>query len=280
MIAMKRRALILYATMTGNTEKIAGWLRDTFQEYGWEVSFVKMLAPGLMQPLQEQLYFDDYDVVCLGSPIVGGMPLQNVIKNMSLGGGGSLEKEVQDKLDLSLTGDKAAAAAAPARPGVLWRREQAPYAGVLRREDSRPLGIVFCTYGGGFYGSGECMATLEMLKLYLSTNSVDVVGKFSCGGKETGPAGFPLGVKPPARFIPGPAGKNVPPADVPDAVDYTFADGHTQKGSYFFHYDCDSKPGKREEAKARAFASDFIEDYFMTYDGVRNPAVSELLSIS
>ena len=276
----QRRALILYATMTRNTEKIATWFRETFEAYNWDTTFVRIQAPAQMQPLQDQLYFDDYDVICLGSPIVAGAPLQNVIKNMSMGGGGALEKEVQDKLDANKTGDSAAAAAAPARPGVLWRRKQAPYAGVLRREDSRPLGIVFCTYGGGFYGSGECMATLETLKLYLTSNNVDVVGKFACGGKETGPAGFPLGEKPPAFFIPGPKGKDAPKADVPDSIDYTFADGHTQKGSYFFHYDCDSKPGPREEAKARAFAADFIEDFFMTYDGVRNIAVSEILSIS
>lgn len=276
----KRRALILYATMTRNTEKVAVWFKETFEAYNWDVTFVKLQAPAKMQEMQEQLYFDDYDVIALGSPIVGGMPLQNVIKNMSMGGGGALEKEVQDKLDENKSGGNAGAAAAPARPGVLWRRNQAPYAGVLRREDSRPLGIVFCTYGGGFYGSSECMATMEMLKLYLNSNNVDVVGKFACGGRETGPAGFDLGVKPPAVFIPGPKGKDVPPADVPDAIDYVFADGHTQKGAYFFHYNLNEKPGPREEMKARAFAADFIEDFFMTYDGVRNPVMSEILSIS
>ena len=51
-------------------------------------------------------------------------------------------------------------------------------------------------------------------------------------------------------------------------------------GSYFFHCDCDSKPGKREEAKARAFISDIVEDYFMTYNGQRNPCVSEIVSLS
>ncbi len=276
----QRRALILYATMTHNTEKIASIFRDTFLEYGWDVSFHKLLTPARMAEFQQELYFDDYDVIALGSPIVGGMPLQNVIKNLSMGGGGALEKEVQQKLDSNKSGGNAASAAAPAMSSVRWRRESAPYAGVLRREDSRPLGIVFCTYGGGFYGSGECSATLEMLKLYLNSNNVDVVGRFACGGKETGPAGFDLGVKPPKVFIPGPKGKDVPPADVPDAIDYTFADGHTQKGSYFFHYNLNEKPGPRDQFKARAFAQDFIEDFFMSYDGVRNPIVSQIISIS
>lgn len=273
----QRRALILYATMTKNTEKIAGWFQETFEKYCWDVNLIKIEAPAKMQAMQEQLYFDDYDVIALGSPIVAGAPLQNVIKNMSLGGGGALEKEVQDKLDADPSGN---AAAAPARPGVIWRREKAPYAGALRREENRPLGIVFCTYGGGFYGSGECMATLETLKLYLTCNNVDVVGKFACAGRETGPAGFPVGVKPPKFFVPGAKGKDAPFADVPDAVMYPMADGSEKPGSYFFHYDCDSKPGPREEAKARAFIEDFVEDYFMTYDGVRYRPISEILSIS
>lgn len=277
----KRRALILYATMTKNTEKIATWFKETFEAYNWDVTFVRMLSPAKMQPLQDQLYFDDYDVVALGSPIVAGAPLQSVIKNMSLGAGGDLEKEVQDKLDQAAGGeDGNSAAAPPARPGVLWRRHHAPYSGVLNRTDSRPLGIVFTTYGGGFYGSGECIATLETLKLYLNLNNVDVVGKFSCAGRETGPGGFPLGVKPPAVFIPGKSLDDLPAADVPDPIQYEMKDGSMKYGSYFFHYDHMNKPGPREEAKARAFAADFIEDFFMTYDGQRNIAISEIISIS
>lgn len=49
-----------------------------------------------------------------------------------------------------------------------------PYAGVLNKGDSRPLGIVFSTYGGGLYGSSECLPVLETLKLYLNLYSVDV----------------------------------------------------------------------------------------------------------
>ena len=54
----------------------------------------------------------------------------------------------------------------------------------------------------------------------------------------------------------------------------------SRTGSYFFHYDCHSRPGPREEAKARAFISDIVEDYFMTYDGVPNPPRSEIVSLS
>ena len=274
-IMKQRRALILYASMTKNTEKVATWFKETFEEYGWDVTFCRLLNKMNWEEWQEKLYFDDYDVIALGSPIVGGMPLQAVIKAMSLGGGGGLEKEVQEKLDKKEDG-----AAEAFKPDHTWRRTQPPYSGILRAEDSRPLGIVFCTYGGGFYGTGEAQPVLETLKLYLQSSSVKVIGKFCCGGKETGPAGFDLGVKPPAWFIPGKKGKDVPPADVCDAVGYRMGDGTVKPGSYFFHYDNNNKPGPREEAKARAFAADFIEDYFMTYNGEVNCTMSELISMS
>ena len=274
-----RRALILYATMTKNTEKVAVWFRETFEEYGWETTFVRIAANTNWAELQDQVYFDDYDVVALGSPIVAGSPLQAVIKVMSLGGGGGLESNVQKSLD-NKQAIKASDAPVAKPTGAKWRKTDAPSPGMANHTGKRPYGIVFTTYGGGFYGSLECTPTLELLKMYLQLNNVDVIGRFSCAGKETGPAGYPVGVKPKAGFAPGKKADDLPDADVCDAVMYRMGDGSLRPGSYFFHYDCDSKPGKREENKARAFISDIVEDYFMTYDGVPNPAHSEIISMS
>lgn len=272
----QRRVLLMYATMTKNTEKIAGWFKETFEHYGWDITYLRVAGNTDWAGMQEKLYFDDYDLICLGSPIVGGQPLQAVIKAFSFGGGGALEKQVQGNLDSG----KSDASAPPIKPGgATWRRTKAPCAGMANYSNKRPLGMVFTTYGGGFYGSTECMATLELLKLYLTTHDVDVVAKFACAGKETGPAGYALGVKPKKNFVPG-KGSEGEDADVCDAEMYTLGDGTQVPGSYFFHYDCHSRPGVREEAKARAFVSDLVEDYFMTFDGKVNPALSEILSIS
>lgn len=43
-IMKPRRALLLYATMTKNTEKIANWFRETFLHYGWEVTYLRIAA--------------------------------------------------------------------------------------------------------------------------------------------------------------------------------------------------------------------------------------------
>lgn len=272
----RRRALILYATMTKNTEKVANWFKETFEYYNWDVQMVRLTLKMDWAALEGKIYFDDYDIICLGSPIVAGAPLKPVADAMGLNGDGNLQEDLKKEMEGGQVNPEAVTQALGGR----WRRKGAPYPGIYCKENNRPLGIVFTTYGGGFYGTRECIGTLGMLQVYLSNYDVDMVGKFACGGKEMGPAGGPVGQKPRAWFVPGPKQADVPYADVPDAVEYETSDGKKWKGSYFFHYNNDEKPGKKEEMRARIFISDIVEDFFMTYDGERFISGSEVVSIS
>ena len=272
----KRRALILYASMSGNTEKVANWFRETFEYYNWDVQMIKLKGRMDWSEYAGRTYFDDYDVVCLGSPIVAGLPLQPVIDALSLNGDGTLLTDIKKEL----SGEKSGQDDKVTPAGSRWRRQAAPYPGIYDKRNRRPYGIAFTTYGGGFYGSCECLGVLNTLEVFLRNYDADIVGEFACGGREHGPAGLPVGVKPRAYFSPGPKGKDAPPADVCDAVSYTLADGTVTPGSYFFHYNNNEKPGAREEAKARAFIADIVEDYFMTYDGERFIGISRVISIS
>lgn len=287
----KRRALILYATMTKNTEKIAETFEQTFRHYNWEVTRFKMtLKPADWEGMQEKLYFDDYDVICLGSPIVAGYPVTVVNKVFSLGAGGALEKEIQDNLDKgetcfdekmeanSMKNQSAIAKSGtpgnhPPKPliGARWRRETPPYRGIASQGAYRPKGIVFTTYGGGFYGSDEATTTLEALKMFLKLNNCDTVGTFACCGKEFGPAGIREGEKP--QTMPG-----VP--ELADPLYYELADGGRRQGSYFFHSNGWEHPSERDRMKAAALVSDIVEDYFMSYDGAVWESDSQYISIS
>ena len=187
----KRKALVIYGSITGNTQLVAKEFGKVLTENGFEAELVKIDPKRDWD--KDPIFVEDYDLVCLGSPIVGGFPLQAVIKAFSFGAGGALEKEVQNNLD----SNKADAAAPAKKPeGAEWRRTKAPSPGMANHQGKRPYGIVFTTYGGGFYGVDEATCTLETLKLYLKLNNVDVIGRFSCGGKETGPAGYPWGSSP------------------------------------------------------------------------------------
>ncbi|MBQ9269480.1 MAG: hypothetical protein IJ206_08195, partial [Oscillospiraceae bacterium] len=95
----KRRALILYATMTKNTERIALAMKESFEYYNWECNCFRLKKSNNWAEMQKDLYFDDYDVVALGSPIVAGYPLTIINELFSLGAGGRLENNVQKMVD-------------------------------------------------------------------------------------------------------------------------------------------------------------------------------------
>lgn len=278
----KRRALILYATMTKNTEQIALWFQETFATYNWDVTMYRLKNGMNLAEMQPHVYFDDYDVICLGSPIVAGYPLKIVSKLFSLGAHSGLEEQMAANVDNN--GQFSRPPALPASgesrnaPEELqWRRSgnRGPYPGAIYQHQYKPLGIVFTTYGGGFYGSDECTATLEILKLFLQLNNVTVVGKFACCGKEFGPAGLKPGEKP--QYNHAEDGTSLP---VPDAAVYEKADGSQFQATYFFHARMWDKPGPRDKAKAQALIGDLVEDYFCTFNGERNMVGSQYISIS
>ena len=281
-MAKQRRALILYATMTKNTEKIADWFQESFEEYRWEVTKIRLKNTMDIDEIQPLVYFDDYDVICLGSPIVAGYPLKAVSKHFSLGAHSGLEEQTTATVEGGATEYKQEMPGPPPADTPMprefqWRRSgnRGPYPGAIYQEQFKPLGIVFTTYGGGFYGSDECLATLEVLKLYLQLNNVAVVGKFACCGREFGPAGLKPGEKP--MFNNAEDGTPLP---VPEAEVYEKADGTTFQATYFFHARMWDKPGPRDRAKAKALVADLVEDYFCTFDGRRNMVGSQYISIS
>lgn len=280
----KRRALILYATMTKNTEKIANWFRETFESYRWEVTMYRLKNNMDLDEMQPNVYFDDYDVVCLGSPIVAGYPLKVVSKYFGLGTNTGLEEQTTENIESGGTfkqpkePPQAPSGEEKSRPKELqWRRSgnRGPYPGAIYFDQYKPLGVVFTTYGGGFYGSDEATATLEILKLFLQLNNVVVVGRFACCGKEFGPAGLGPGEKPAFNNA-----QDGTPMPIPDAEVYEKADGTTVTGSYFFHAQMWEKPSPRDEAKAKALIGDLVEDYFCSFNGERNMVGSQYISIS
>lgn len=297
-IGMKKKALILYASMTRNTEKVAAWFRETFEHYGMAVTMIKVTnGRRWLEGNEDKLYFDDYDVVCLGSPIIGGSPMKCMLTHFSAGAASSLEDRVAKNAEAGLGFNAGGAGGfqegtvtdngpglpppGPGGPGmpppppgaggppdmIRWRREEImSYPGGPHIQGQyKPLGIVFTTYGGGFCGPSECLPVLQLLKLYLEDKGAQVIGLFACPGKEFGPAGLDDGV---------------PPMQVQEPpVYYKDADGNYHAGGFFHHTHNNQNPAPRHEAQARAFIAGIVEDHFYTWDGKRRAPGSEYISI-
>ena len=73
---MMKKNLIVFASRTGNTEKIAGELAKNFKRYGWENDLKKL--PDDYDAKHPDFSFDDYDFACVGSPVISELPLDQI----------------------------------------------------------------------------------------------------------------------------------------------------------------------------------------------------------
>ena len=67
-----RKGLIVYASHTGNTERVALRFQKVFEEKGWACDCIK--AARGMKPVNP----DDYALVCIGSPILAGVHAKEI----------------------------------------------------------------------------------------------------------------------------------------------------------------------------------------------------------
>ena len=153
---MARKALILYVSVTGNTEKIAQCFQEALEEMSWTVDLVKITNKTNF--VENPIFFDEYDLLFLGSPIMAGLPSTLVGKNLGLTAS-MPPRMYSDRLIM---------------PGL--KRPESP--------DYTPYAVEFCTYGGTSTGPSECLATLAIEKLYLENLYIQTIGQFACLGTE------------------------------------------------------------------------------------------------
>ena len=80
----KRKALVLYGSITGNTALVAGEFQQVCEEHGFDTDLVKIDPRRDWD--KDPLFVEDYDLVCLGSPIIAGLPYKEVSMLMGLQG--------------------------------------------------------------------------------------------------------------------------------------------------------------------------------------------------
>jgi hypothetical protein len=178
---MAKKSLIIYASLSGNTEKVALRFKKVFEKMGWECDIFKVEPdPNVKIPLYKNpkitnFPFDlkDYDFLCVGSPVHEGQPIKEMINIMfnnpysphSHGDTFTAEDEARMR----------------ANPFIIPGPQK---------------GIVFVTYGGAHMGPTEPLAALASLELELVHLKFQCVGRFSCPGKMS------MGGQKPARPMP------------------------------------------------------------------------------
>lgn len=157
-----KKALIIYQTMTGNTEKVVSRFKKVFLNKGWQCDVFKIDKNTDVDNLPFDFY--NYDFLCAGSGVYMALP----------------GKEVTDVMFKTTH--------RPRRAGKIVR--------VHRKITPGPKkGIVFVTYAGTHLGPKEAEPALALLDLNIEHLKFRCVGRFSCPGaigKKTTP-GFWFG---------------------------------------------------------------------------------------
>ena len=71
-----KKNLIVFASKTGNTEKVAKEIGKNFERHGWRNILKKL--PDDYDATHPDFDFNDYDFACVGSPVNSELPLKQI----------------------------------------------------------------------------------------------------------------------------------------------------------------------------------------------------------
>jgi len=253
-----KKALIIYATITGNSEKIAKVFEKVLLHYGFEVDMHK--AVDAVTPVK----ITGYDLYIVGTGIVGGLPEKNLLGAFGAGNYTNMRQTAEIGGDIG----------APQ-----WGR------GV-------PLskGIIFLTYGGNRRGPSEILASSSLLEMMMTDMGIVCMGRFACGGimdpakkkshnqtdnlaqalntsvEEVAPL-----LEMASNDINSPEIKALP-ANVQELLKKALAE-HQKVDQRLvgkprgWHNETIARPSERDLLKAEIFMSEFVEDVFLPTEG-------------
>ena len=148
-MAKGKRGLILYQSLSGNTEKVALCFKKAFEKKGWRCDMFKVNKEMDVDNLP--FNYDDYDFMCAGSGVYMALP----------------GKEITDIMFKYTHQTR--------RAGKIVR--------VHRKITPGPRkGVVFVTYAGTHLGPKEAEPALSLLELNIEHLKFKCIGRFCCPG--------------------------------------------------------------------------------------------------
>lgn len=290
----KRKALILYGSLTGNTELIGRAMGEVCEEYGFETKLVKIDPKRDWD--EDPVDITEYDLVALGSPIIAGLPYKEVSMVMGLQGTKCLIGAKRAKAKMEAEGGMKPIRSGTGIPGIVSPAVGTGGPGSKGEFSKTIYGVAFTTYGGSGVGPEESYGCLEILTEFLRVNGARTVGKFACPGRELRHGSVDrLSEKFRINIDDAQALMSRYKAD-PNAAEFEKYTEEQRKlldklandeqfdegirmlndndplgcgkpGCLMWHYDFDNRPNRRDVTKAKIFMAEIIEDYFLTWSG-------------
>ena len=169
-----KSSLIMYASRTNNTTKVAERFKSTLERNGWQCDIFKIEQDG--DAMDFPYYnFEDYDLICLGSGIELHAPyeeLLDVIRVPRYGGVPTKASKVPD--NIQTTDDENKNSAGGLHTPVHCKIVFGP---------DFPKCISFVTFGGLDFGPWEAQPALDLINVEMAHNKITPVGTFCCPGR-------------------------------------------------------------------------------------------------
>ena len=157
---MAKKSLIMYASLTGNTEKVALRFKKVFEKKGWKVDVWKV--DNDTDTDKPKYDIKKYDFLCVGSPILHKWPIPKVISLLSVPPPGFSKNGPPPE---------------GGHPPPVGHEAKIVFG------PNTPKGIAFCTYGGIHLGPKECEPAIAYISLIMEHIPCQVLGRFACPGK-------------------------------------------------------------------------------------------------
>jgi len=179
----KRKALIVYASITGNTEQVALRFKKTIEKKGqpwgdWDCDIFKITK----NTYRENIPYNaqKYDLFMAGGPIWSGIPPLYMIDDHKGALLPIMSPEFMEQSKKQVNKYIARVMAEESVKASETDTIEAPISSIERNPNRKA--IVFITYGGQGQGPVEAMTSLSVLEQCCSMG-FKVIGKFACCGK-------------------------------------------------------------------------------------------------
>ncbi len=171
---MGKKCLVTYTSYSGNTEKVAVRMKETFIANGWDCDMFKVRknADDILRPP-----FDvpGYDFLCIGSGLRAHLPYNEVLNMLR-----KYRTGIDPRITLGFRDETIPYITEPIPEAKLDPKNV--HRKIILGPDS-PRAIIFITYGGYEFGPVEAEPALQLLALEVEHIGYKCIGKFCCPGK-------------------------------------------------------------------------------------------------
>ena len=176
---MNKKCLIMYASLTNYTEKVALRFKDTFEKNGWvcDTFKVRKKADDILRPPYNPA---GYDFLCVGSGVRSHLPYNEILNVLRTFRIGKDPRVILKNRDETIPYIKE-----PVSEDPLMERTEFFQKKIVFGSDSKK-GVVFATYGGHEFGPKEAEPSMSLLGLEMEHLGFKDIGHFCCPGKFPG----------------------------------------------------------------------------------------------